>query len=223
MSERQTSYRALQIALFVVTMFFSCLPGHAQTAGAGSIAGTLKDSSGAVVPGVSVVIRNTDTGLERILVTNEAGIYTAPFLRPGHYVVVASKAGFARVERKNITLQVGDSLSIDLAIPVKAATETIEVTGDLPTIEPDKTDVSEVISLTDASNLPLNGRRWNNFALLTPGVTTDGGNGLISFRGLSALYNNSSVDGVSNQQAFFSEGRGRTSVAYTWMPSANSK
>jgi len=203
------------LALLVAALF-SGTAAHAQTAGAGTINGTLTDASGAVVQDAEVIVKNEDTGLERKLSTNDAGLYVAPFLQPGHYSVVATKAGFATVERKNIALQVGQVLSVSFALPVKTTNETVEVTGELPLIEPDKTDVSEVVSLNAASNLPLNGRRWNNFALLTPGVSTDGGNGLISYRGISGLYNNSSVDGVSNQQAFFSEARGRTSVAYTF-------
>src|SRR5207247_10972956 len=65
-------------------------------------------------------------------------------------------------------------------------------------------------------NLPTAGRRWENFALLTPNVTTDGGTGLVAYRGISGLYNQSSVDGANNSQAFFSETKGRTTIPYIY-------
>ena len=71
-----------------------------------------------------------------------------------------------------------------------------------------RTDVSNVVGETAIQNLPINGRRWENFVLLGPGVTNDGNFGLVSYRGISGLYNNNTVDGADNNQAFFSEARG---------------
>jgi hypothetical protein len=82
-------------------------------------------------------------------------------------------------------------------------------------VDPTRTDVSSVVSETAIANLPINGRRWENFVLLSPGVTNDGNFGLVSYRGISGLYNNNTVDGVDNNQAFFSEARGRTRASYT--------
>ena len=188
----------------------------AQTAGTGTISGTISDPSGAAIAGATVDVISVETGIIHTLTTDESGLYYAPFLQPGHYVVDATKEGFAKVERKDLLLQVGDKLGVDLSLPLKTTAETITVTGEAPLIEPDKTDLSQTVSQTLAGNLPLNGRRWENFALLTPGNTTDGSHGLVSYHGISGLFNNSAVDGTSNQQAFFSEDRGRTGVAYTY-------
>ena len=76
--------------------------------------------------------------------------------------------------------------------------------------------MSQVVSQTQKENLPIAGRRWEGFALLTPNVTTDGGTGLVSYRGISGLYNQSSVDGTNNNQAFFSETKGRTTLGYVY-------
>ena len=76
--------------------------------------------------------------------------------------------------------------------------------------------MSQVVSQTQKDNLPNAGRRWENFALMTPNVTTDGGTGLVSYRGISGLYNQSAVDGTSNTQAFFSETKGRTTLSYVY-------
>ena len=187
----------------------------AQTAAAGSITGTIVDSSGAVVPEASVVVHSGDTGVDRSTATNSSGIYNATFLPPGHYVLTVNKSGFAKVVREDLTLEVGQTLTISLQLPVKTTQETVTVTGEGPVVDTQKTEQSQVVDRNLVKNLPTLGRRWDNFVLLTPGVTTDGA--LVSYRGISGLYNNNSVDGANNNQAFFSEARGR-SAATTGVP-----
>jgi carboxypeptidase family protein/TonB-dependent receptor-like protein len=192
------------------------IPGWAQSAGSGTITGTVTDPQGSSVPGATVVVRNTDTGIEKTLTTNEAGIYVATFLQPGNYEVRISKEGFATKEYKNLTLQVGQTLALDVAMALKTTQAIVTVTGEAPLLETEKTEASQVVSQTLVQNLPINGRRWDNFVLLTPGVSTDGGFGLVSYRGISGLYNENSVDGANNNQAFFSEARGRTRIQYVY-------
>lgn len=184
-------------------------PAFAQLAGSATITGTITDPSGGVVPAANVTLRNTDTGIERKTQTNDAGIYNAAFLQPGNYEVQVGKTGFAPVLRKNLTLHVGETLAIDLALTVQATQTEITVTGAAPVVDTEKTEVSQVISESAVSHLPIAGRRWDSFVLLTPNVTTDGTSGLVSYRGVSGLYNGNTVDGANNNQAFFSEARGR--------------
>jgi hypothetical protein len=188
----------------------------AQSAGTGTITGTLSDPQGASIPGATVVVRNIDTGIDHTLKTNDAGIYLAAFLQSGRYEIHASKDGFATVVRQGLNLQVGQTLAIDFELPIKAAQATVTVTGESPVLDTEKTETSQVVSQTLVQNLPINGRRWDNFVLLTPGVTNDGGFGLVSYRGISGIYNENSVDGANNNQAFFSEARGRTRIAYVY-------
>jgi hypothetical protein len=186
----------------------------AQSAGSGTITGTVTDPAGAVVPGAQVVVHNVGTGIDRTTGTNDAGIYSAAFLQPGGYEITVSKTGFTKVDRKGITLDVGATLGIDFALTVQAGTETISVTSEAPLVDTEKTEVSEDVTQNMVQNLPIIGRRWDDFVLLTPAVTTDGG--LVSYRGISGLYNNNSVDGANNNQAFFSEARGRSTAPYTY-------
>jgi hypothetical protein len=197
-------------AVVAVVSFWTTGIASGQTAGAGTITGTLTDPSGAVVPNASVVVHDADTGVDRSTTTNDAGIYLATFLQPGHYELTVSKTGFATVERKDLTLLVGQTLQMDLQLPVRTTQETVTVTGEAPVLDPDKTEQSEVVDQNLVQDLPIVGRRWDNFVLLTPGVTTDGA--LVSYRGISGLYNNNMVDGANNNQAFFSEARGRSSA-----------
>jgi hypothetical protein len=185
-----------------------------QTAGTGSITGTVKDVSGAVVPGARVTVTNVDTGASRTQETTPAGLYSVPYLQPGTYEIRATKPGFSPIVRKGVVLQVGQTLNIDLQLKLQAARQTVTVTAAAPLVDTQKTDVSQVISNVQVQNLPLNGRRWSDLLLLTPGVSEDGAYGLVSYRGISGLYNNNMVDGTDNNQAFFSEARGRTRLPY---------
>ena len=207
-------------AMVLVAIALQAVSGGAawgQTAGSGLIAGTLTDPSGGVVPGATVTVKHAETGTERTVSTNEVGIYSAPFLQPGHYEIVAAKAGFAKVVRTGLNLQVGQALTVDLAMPVKATAEAVTVTGEGALVDTSKTEVSQVVSEGAVTNLPIAGRRWDSFVLLTPNVTTDGTSGLVSYRGVSGLYNSNTVDGANNNQAFFSEARGRAnSGAYVY-------
>jgi len=188
-----------------------------QLAGSATINGTVTDPSGSVVPGAAVAIRNTDTGIERKTETSDAGIYNAAFLQPGHYQVEVSKAGFTSVLRKDLLLQVGQTLSIDLNLSVQSTQAEVTITAESPVVDPEKTEVSQVVSQAAVNNLPISGRRWDSFVLLTPNVTTDGTSGLVSYRGISGLYNSNTVDGANNNQALFSEARGRAiSGAYVY-------
>ena len=101
----------------------------------------------------------------------------------------------------------------DAADGVHDLLEPVEV--DAPVIDTRRTDLSNVIGEQALDNLPVTGRRWDNFVLLSPGVTNDGNFGLVSYRGISGLYNNNTVDGADNNQAFFSEARGRTRAVYS--------
>jgi hypothetical protein len=205
--------------VFLALVLLAFLPGRgvSQTAGSATITGTVTDASGAVVPAVDITVKNTETGIERKTQTSEAGIYNATFLPPGSYQVQAAKTGFNTVVHKNLVLQVGRTLAIDLTLSVQTAQQQVTVTGEAPVVDTEKTEVSQVISSGSVENLPISGRRWDTFVLMTPNVTNDGTSGLVSYRGISGLYNSNTVDGANNNQAFFSEARGRAnSGAYVY-------
>ena len=186
---------------------------HAQTSGVGNITGTLTDTTGAAIPNSPVTVIRTDTGVSRTLTTNSDGIFTASFLQPGRYEVIAGGGNFGKVDRNNLTLTVGETLTLDLALPAASVTTEIQVSADSPILDTQRTEVAQTIDQQLISNLPVNGRNWSNFVLQSPNVTQDGGTGLISFRGISGLYNQNYVDGANNNQMLFSEARGRSSGA----------
>lgn len=187
----------------------------AQTAATGSIEGVVTDATGGVLPGVTVVVRNLDTNVTREATTDSGGRYRATALQPGPYDVTATLAGFQAPALGRIEVLVGQTQAVDVPMRAAGVTEAVTVTGEAPLIDTQRTDVSNVIGERAIGNLPINGRRWENFVLLGPAVTNDGNFGLVSYRGISGLYNNNTVDGADNNQAFFSEARGRTRTSYS--------
>jgi Carboxypeptidase regulatory-like domain/TonB dependent receptor len=186
---------------------------NAQTSGAGTITGTVTDSSQALVPGASVTVTDVDTGVAHEYSSNSAGIFVAPFLQPGQYKISASASNFGTVSASGITLQVGQTLTVNLVLTVQSANTTVEVSGNSAMLDVEQTEVSQIVDHHVVQNLPVNGRNWSDFVLLTPNVVQDGTSGMVSFHGISGLYNQNYVDGANNNQMLFSEARGRSSGA----------
>ena len=187
----------------------------AQSGATGNVEGLVADSSGGVLPGVTVTVHNMDTNSAREAVTDGNGRYRVTALQPGRYEVSATLAGFQVKPASGVHVQVGQTAAVDLKMQPAGMAENITVLAERPVVDTRRTDVSSVIGEEAMENLPVTGRRWDNFVLLSPGVTNDGNFGLVSYRGISGLYNNNMVDGVDNNQAFFSEARGRTRIAYS--------
>ncbi|SNT27721.1 Carboxypeptidase regulatory-like domain-containing protein [Granulicella rosea] len=202
--------RALSAAACCLIAASSVAPAFAQTAALGGIDGVVRDNTGAVVPGVSVTVINSGTGATRTVTTDSEGHYTAGFLQPGTYEVVLGGGSFGKVDRKNIAVTVGASVTVDGALPAASVTTEVTVSSDAPLIDADKVEGSQVVGQQIVSNLPVASRRFESFVLLTPNVIPDGTTGLIGYRGISGVYNQNLVDGANNNQQFFSEARGRS-------------
>jgi len=202
-------------AILSFLLLFSALivtnSASAQSSGTGTITGTVTDNSQAVISSASVIVTDTDTGVARNIPVNSEGIYVAPFLQPGPYVVRISANGFATVEKNSLILAVGQTLTVDAALPPASVSSQVLVTSEAPLLDTEKTEVSQSLSETLISSLPIASRNWSNFALLTPNTAADGTSGLVSYHGISGLYNSNYVDGANNDQALFSEARGRAS------------
>jgi hypothetical protein len=208
-----SSKRLLALASAVALLLCPAMPSSAQSSGSGTITGTVTDTAGAVVPNAPVLITDTDTDVVRTTATTGGGTYVAAFLQPGHYEVVLGGAGFGKVDRKNLVLTVGQTLTVDAVLTIGAAATEVTVTSDSPILDTQKTEVEQTLDTNLVANLPVNARNWSDFVLLTPNVTQDGGSGLVSFHGISGLYNENYVDGANNNQMLFSEARGRASGA----------
>jgi len=189
---------------------------HAQSTTDGAIAGTVYDQTGAVVPGATILIHNNGTNLEQTLATDASGFYRAIKLQPAVFTVTITAAGFQTFKAEEVVVTVGSVTDVSAHLKVGTNAQTVTVTGVAPQINTNSADFASTLNQNAISNLPIQRPRWSNFALLTPGVVNDSnGFGLLSFRGISTLLNNNTIDGADNNQAFFSEERGRTRISYS--------
>ncbi len=209
------SVAGCSVVLLLLFVAMAVPAANAQSTTDGAIGGAVTDQSGAVVPNAIVGSRNLGTGASSSGVTDGSGRYMLIHLQPGQYSLEITGTGFGAFKVTNITVEVGRVTTIDATLSIKAMAETVIATAELPVITTDRADFSTNINDTTIDNLPINGRRWSTFALSTPGAVPDGGFGLVSFRGISGLLNNNTVDGADNNQAFFSEERGRTRISYS--------
>jgi hypothetical protein len=205
--------RTLTLALSV---FLTCIVVAAQTTTEGAIGGTIFDATGAVVPQANIVVRNNGTNAEQTTTSDASGYFRVNTLQPGPYTVTVSKQGMAVYKAEQVIVSVGSVTEVSPHMKVGGTAEVVEVTAEAPQINYVSPEFANTLDQTAISNLPINGGRWSNFALLTPGVVNNSGAfGLLSFRGISTLLNNNTFDGADNNQAFFSEERGRTRAGYS--------
>ena len=136
----------------------------------GTILGTVTDASGAVLPGVTVTVKNIDTSQARTIVSDAAGSYRAALLPPGRYEVTAQLAGFQTMVRSGITLTVGQQAVVDTKMSLGNVSESITVEGAAPLVETTTGTISNVVTEQQIGSMPLNGRDVTQLVLLQPGV-----------------------------------------------------
>ena len=188
----------------------------AQSTTEGAIGGTVYDPNGAVVPNATVTVHNNGTNAEQATKTDASGYYRVTALPPTVYSVTVNSAGFATYKAEKVIVTVGSLTDISPRLGVAGSAETVQVNAEAPQINTTSADFAPTVNQVQIDQLPINGGRWSDFSLLTPGVVNNSsGFGLLSVRGMSTLLNNNTVDGADNNQAFFSEERGRTRAGYS--------
>ena len=183
------------------------------------IDGTVKDMSGAGLPGVSVEGTNVETGFRRTSVTDAAGKYFLTLLPPGKYVVTARLQGFQPARRDGLTLALGTSSRVDLSMRLASVSQAVTVTGEAPVIEETKTDISSSVNETAIRSLPLQTRNFTDLIVLTPGATSDD-SGRVHLSGQRGITNSFNVDGADSNSSFFGEQRGGTRPPFTFSQGA---
>jgi len=180
------------------------------------INGRVTDTQGGVLPGVTVTARNTATSYSRAVVTNENGVYLLSLLPPGNYDVEIELAGFTTVKR-TVPLTVGAASTVNATMQVGAIQENITVQAAVPVVETSSTVRSSTLNQDAIANLPINGRRFQDFITLTPTVQVDTSRGQLSFAGQRGINGNVSIDGADYNQPFFGGIRGgeRSNNAFT--------
>ena len=190
----RTNY--LTLVLFVFISAVLCWAGIT-----GTISGVVTDSSGAVVPGATVIARNTQTGVETKVTTDAKGFYSLPSLPVGTYNLEITHAGFKTYQGTGLTIDANSALRADASLEIGATSEKVEVTSDAVHVETQSTQMGEVITGKSMTGVPLNGRAYTDLLALQPGVSpytsTDTGTPGISDRPVDGGLNsgNQSVNG----------------------------
>jgi Carboxypeptidase regulatory-like domain/TonB dependent receptor-like, beta-barrel len=179
-------------------------PAFAQAQAAnGNIEGTVKDGSGAVLPGVTVTVTNTDTGTSRSTVTNDQGVYRAVLLPLGSYTITAELQGFRKYEQTGLNLSAGQTIVTNIELGVGNLNETVTVRSESPVAQPGRIDLGRTINEAEIHNLPLVSRNPYNFAFLQANVTgyenNEFGVPRINANG-SQMHTNYQLDGNTNTE-----------------------
>ena len=161
-----------QCMLWVAVVILAAIPVAAQLP-TGAILGTVKDSSGASIPGATVTVRNTDTNLTRTQVTEQDGSYRFPELPVGHYEAKAEAAGFRTETRTGMTLEVTQQGVVNFALQVGATAQQVTVSSDIPLVNTQDSTLGGTVNEQQMAELPLNGRNYIDLALYKPGVNQD--------------------------------------------------
>src|SRR5664280_2577906 len=200
------------LALSICALVFVAGAYAQATAGLGSVSGTVRDATGAVIPGATVVVANDGKGIKRTMNSTESGVFAAPALTPSAgYSITVTKQGFNTYEVKDFEILVGQNVDFKVGLQVGTSTTRVDVTSEAPMVEDAKSGVTATVATDQIDNRPINGRRVDSFVLLTPAVTNDGEFGLISFRGI-AMGNSFLTDGNDTTESFYNENAGRTRI-----------
>jgi hypothetical protein len=198
-------------SIFALSFFVAFIVGFVPAAYAqfdtASVVGTVKDNTGAVVPGATVMLTNLDTGIAVTRVSDENGNYEFMTVRAGRYKVTAELEGFSIALADNVDITVGARQRVDLQLKPGNVNETVEVVGAATRLETDSSQRGQLITGQQAVELPLNGREYSSLALLSPGVRLSALNtgstqtvreGSFNINGLRSTFNNFLLDGIDN-------------------------
>lgn len=199
----------LKLSAVVCIALIWCGAALAQNS-TGSIAGVVRDPSGAVIGGAKVRVTNQETGLTRSAVTNDLGQYTVPALPVGMYSVRVEKEGFRSAAQQDVKLDILQVRLVDFQMEIGAAAEIVSVTSAAPLLETETTQIGQVIQNEQVSRLPINVRQFLQLAYLAPMATPatndfrsteiDRGTSVPAGAGARPENNNYQIDGMDNKE-----------------------
>jgi len=227
---RRTINVILGMSLAAAAWFMTMAPvARAQVVNA-TIVGTVKDTSGGVVPNANVTVTNVATGVSRKATTNASGDYSVEPLDPGQYTVMAELQGFKKAVLTGIVLEVHQTARIDIDLQPGQLLQTVTISGAAPTINTESQEVGTVVDEKRILDLPLNGRNFMELTTLSAGMNESSGDSTAvsslmnkgyapSAMGQVPTENNYQLDGADNREGFFNS----TLSPLRWMQSRNSR
>jgi hypothetical protein len=215
---RNTPFKSICALVLALCLLSSTVPAMAQSqASSGQIAGSVTDNQGAAIANASIKASNTQTGLARTATSSDEGLYSIVLLPPGIYSVTVEASGFAATTIKNVEVIVGRTADVNITLGVSGVQEVVTVTSGAIQVQTTRSEADAVLNERAIENLPINGRRFQDFVTLTPTAQVDPQRGQISLAGQRGINSNINVDGVDYNQPFFGGIRGgeRSNTAFT--------
>ncbi len=203
----------LKTAAFIGSILLFSVAAIAQSQStSGNIEGRIVDQNGAIVPNVTVVVTNQDTGFGKTVQSDSDGNYIVILLPPGNYRVETTAAqGFGAAKYENLRVTVGAKTSLDITLAAGASVNVVDVSAEGQGVETTRTSISSTVDERRVINLPTNGRNFLDFATLTPGVVRDPTrSGDLAIGGQKGTLNSIQIDGASSDNTFFGQSSGRT-------------
>ena len=197
------------------TLIFFLLAISASAQDTGAIRGTVSDSSGRRIVDASIALVDSSQGFTYFVTSDSEGKFVFEFLPPGDYLARAVAPDMSPQITPRLHVNAGGTTQLEFTLQVGGAKEMVTVSGDPPLVETQSNAVSSMVDKRAIEELPLDGRRFTDLALLTPGVTQDprgltsGSNGDLAFGGIRGYQSSYLVDGADNNNAFFAQARGR--------------
>src|SRR5580704_1871356 len=198
--------------LLVLAAFFAALSAlnlSAQTF-RGALLGTVADSTGAVIPGAAISVKNMDTGIERTTESNSDGAFNVPELPIGRYTVTATKTGFTPYHAEGINIEVASQVNLSITLQTGVQKEEVIVSGTALQVDTTSNTLGATLTTNDVKNLPVNGRDYTKLIYLSPGVTgspdqisdSPGSFGTFSVNGARGRSNNFLLDGTDMNDGY---------------------
>lgn len=196
--------RLLPLAACVAVLLLSAGPAFGQVdVTTGRISGTVSDENGQPLPGTSVEAKNKATGLALVGVSDSRGLYRIVSVPVGNYVVTASLAGFSKRSEPNVVITLGSAPTVDFRLHLATKTETVTVTGEALVVETSQTASQTTVDNNAIKSLPINGRNFTDFVLLTPNAQRETQRGNLALGGQRGINTSVTLDGVDYNDAFF--------------------
>lgn len=199
-------------SLLAIALSFSI---SAQSeAGSSSLEGTITDANGAIVPGANVSVKNTETGLERNVISNNEGRFFVAVLPVGNYTITIKSANFSEAKRENVRLNVGETSSLNIVLTPQNVTATVNITDSGELINTEEASAGGAITERAIADLPVRGRNYTEFVQLTPAVVQEGDRSGLVISGQRSINANISIDGADFNDALQGGQRGGSEAVF---------
>ena len=157
--------KLVKLSFVCLLVFAFSAVAFAQSTTTGAIGGVVTNPAKEVVPGAAVTVKNVETNKEDNATTDDTGRFKVANLQPRRYSVTVNSGGFSPLTQENVVVEIGLETKLEVALQVGPVTGTVDVSAEAPVINTNQQDFSTNINQTSINELPINGRRWSNFAI----------------------------------------------------------